>query len=84
VGTDLVDDILLEVPAAMRLEADDRGIPTGSVPVDRSPYDFRQATRIGDLDLDTAFTDIVGTEAVLASPDGRRRVRVWWDDSHRC
>ena len=83
VGTDLVDDALLVVPAETWLDTDDRGIPTRSVPVDRSPYDFRQGNQIGDLVLDTAFTDIVGTEAVVASPDGRRRVTVWWDESYR-
>ena len=83
VGTETVDDALLEVPAATWVEADDRGIPTGSAPVDGSPYDFRLARPIGDLVLDTAFTDILGTEAILAAPDGLRRVRVWWDDSYR-
>lgn len=83
VGTDLIDDALLLIPAETWLETDDRGIPTGSAPVDRSPYDFRQAKQIGHLVLDTAFTDIVDTEAVVASPDGQRRVSVWWDESYR-
>ena len=80
VGTDLVDDALLEVPAATWLEADERGIPTGTAPVARSPYDFQRARPIGALVLDTAFTDILGTEAVLAGP---RRLTVWWDEAYR-
>jgi aldose 1-epimerase len=80
VGTDLVDDAVLHVPAGTWLEVDDRGIPIGSAPVDGTPYDFRRPHRIGDLVLDTAFTDLAGAQAVL---DGPRRVTVWWDDSYR-
>jgi aldose 1-epimerase len=79
-GTDLVDDIVLRVPAATRLEADERGIPTGSAAVDGSPYDFRQPRRIGDVVLDTAFTDLAWAEVVL---DGPRPATVWWDGSYR-
>ena len=83
VGTGLVDDVVLEVPADVRLETDDRGIPTGEVPVDATPYDFRQARPIGDLVLDTAYTALTGNEAVVAAPDGLRRVTFWWDRSYR-
>ena len=82
VGTDLVDAALLQVPAGTRLEADDRGIPTGSTAVDGTPYDFRTARPIGDVVLDTAYTDLTGNEAVLVAPDGRRAT-VWWDSSYR-
>ncbi|HEV2760221.1 MAG TPA: aldose 1-epimerase family protein [Acidimicrobiales bacterium] len=81
-GTDLVDAALLQVPAETRLEADDRGIPTGSAAVDGTPYDFRTGRAIDDLVLDTAFTDLTGNEAVLAAPEGRR-VTVWWDSAYR-
>lgn len=83
VGTESIDDALLEVPAEVRLESDDRGIPTGSAPVDGTQYDFRQARRIGDLVLDTAYTGLSGNEVVLATADGRRRVTLWWDGSCR-
>jgi aldose 1-epimerase len=83
VGTDLVDPALLQVPAGTRLEADERGIPVGSVPVEGTPYDFAVARPIGDLVLDTAYTDLTGNEAVLASPDGLRRTTFWWDASYR-
>lgn len=83
VGTDLVDDAVLLVPAETRLEADDRGIPTGAVAVDATPYDFREARPIGDLVVDSAYTDLTGNEAVLAAPDGQRRVTLWWDASYR-
>jgi aldose 1-epimerase len=83
VGTDVVDDAVLLVPADTRLEADDRGIPTGAVAVAGTPYDFGEARPIGDLAMDSAFTDLTGNEAVFAAPDGRRRVTLWWDSSYR-
>ena len=83
VGTDLVDDAVLLVPAETRLEADDRGIPTGAVAVEGTPYDFREARPIGDLVIDSAYTDVTGNEAVFAAPDGQRRVTLWWDSSYR-
>lgn len=83
VGTDLVDDVLLYVPAQARLETDERGLPVGSSPVAGTPHDFREARRVGDLVVDTAYTDLDGNEAVLTAPDGRRRVTLWWDRSYR-
>ena len=83
VGTDLVDHAVLLVPANSRLEADERGIPTGAVTVEGTPFDFRQARPIGDLVVASAYTDLTGNEAVLAGPDGQRRVPLWWDSSYR-
>lgn len=83
VGTDPVDGALLDLPAEVRLEADERGIPTGGVPVEGTAYDFRVARPIGDLALDTAYTGLTGNEAVLAGVDGLRRVSLWWDASYR-
>ena len=83
VGTPSVDDAVLQVPSATRLETDDRGIPTGSAPVGGTPFDFRRARRIGDLVLDTAFTDLTGDRAVVAAPGDGRRVVLWWDASYR-
>jgi aldose 1-epimerase len=83
VGTDLVDDAVLLVPADTRLEADDRGIPTGAVAVEGTAYDFREAGPLGDRVIDTAYTDLTGNEAVFAAPDGQRRVTLWWDSSYR-
>ncbi|HET7718630.1 MAG TPA: aldose 1-epimerase family protein, partial [Acidimicrobiales bacterium] len=83
VGTALVDDAVLLVPAETRLEADDRGIPTGAVAVEGTPHDFREAKPIGDLVIDHAYTDLTGNEAVFAAPDGQRRVTLWWDSSYR-
>ena len=80
VGTGLVDDAVLRVPAETRLTADDRGIPTGELAVEGTRYDFRQPRPVGDLVIDSAYTDLTINEAVLVGP---RRAVVWWDASYR-
>lgn len=56
--TGRVDDLRVRLPAATRYLSDDRGLPTGTEPVDGSPYDLREPTVLGDRVLDTAFTDL--------------------------
>jgi aldose 1-epimerase len=88
VGTERIDDVELELPAATRLELDDRGIPTGRrLPVEGTELDFRTPRRVGDTQLDTAFGDLArerdGRARVrLAAPDGERAVSLWLDDAH--
>ncbi len=41
-GTRTVDPLLLRVPAGTVLQTDDRGIPTGAIPVEGTDYDFRK------------------------------------------
>jgi aldose 1-epimerase len=66
----LVDELTVTVPAARRLVTDDRGIPTGSEPVEGTAFDLRAGTPIGDRRLDTGYTDLA------RGGDGRARVRV--------
>ena len=80
VGTPTVDSVVLQVPAATRLVTDEQAIPVDRTPVDPQ-YDFRQPRPIGDLALDTAFTDLEGDSVVAAGDDCR--VALWWDDSYR-
>jgi aldose 1-epimerase len=88
VGTERIDDTRLRLPVASRLEADDRGIPTGRrIPVDGTEYDFREPRLIGELQLDTAFTDLLrdddGCARIrLATPDGDRQVELWLDETY--
>jgi aldose 1-epimerase len=58
VGEDRVDEVVLGIPAASRLELDDRLLPTGLAAVDGTCQDFREPRVLGGLELDTAFTDI--------------------------
>jgi aldose 1-epimerase len=83
VGTEQVDDVVLTLPASEYIVADERGIPRERRLTVRSPFRFFQTMRIGELELDTAFGGLTGNEAVIASPDGQRRVRLWWDDAHQ-
>ena len=88
VGTPSVDSVVLQAPGRTRLTSDERGIPTGTQPVEGSEYDFGQPRPIGKAKLDTAFTDLEresdGRARVrLASPDGVVATSVWLDESYR-
>ena len=77
---DRVDDITLQVPAQTVLQADERGLPVGSVPVE-GELDFRTPKPVGEVKLDHCFTDLVRDE------DGLARVRLgettlWADESY--
>lgn len=86
-GGGLVDAWELTVPAATRLHVDERGLPTGSQPVDGTDLDFRGGRLIGDTVLDTPVTDLPrdadGTASVrLRDPAGGRGVRLWVDEAY--
>jgi aldose 1-epimerase len=81
VGTELVDDVVLTVPARRWLRTDERGIPSSTESVDGTRHDFRTARSIAEQHLDTAFTDLerdgTGRAVVrLAHPAGVRGVDV--------
>ena len=81
VASGRVDDAVLHVPAASVLEADERGIPVGSGPVEGSELDFRKPRPIGRARLDHCFTDLDRDE------DGWARVELdgttlWADESY--
>lgn len=85
-GDGPVDEWELHLPAATRLEVDDRKIPTGRRPVEGSPYDFRTARALGDLQLDTGYTDLEddGSGAVRVTlASGSTGVALWMDAAHR-
>lgn len=78
---DIVDEALLRVPAQSVLEADQRGIPVGSRPVEATELDFREPRPIGPTRLDHCFTDLDRGE------DGRARVAIgettlWADEAY--
>lgn len=83
VGTDLVDDALLQAPGTTWLEVDHQGIPTATAPVEGTHFDFRDQRRLGDVVLDRAYTDLAGSEVTLANPDDGRRATLWMDESYR-
>jgi aldose 1-epimerase len=86
-GSDLVDELTVEVPAASYYPTDDRGIPFDRAPVDGTPYDLRAGERLGGRILDNAFTDLAtddrgGSTVTVRSPLGRE-LALWMDDSYR-
>ena len=70
VGTPTVDHLDLELPASEWLPTGNQQIPTGTEPVAGTDFDFRSRRRIGQLEIDNAFTGL------SRDPDGRARVRL--------
>jgi aldose 1-epimerase len=89
VGTDLIDDVRLRVPALLRLDVDERQIPTGRlIPVKETPFDFLEPRPIGPTRLDTAFTSLLPdadglTRVVMQAPGDGRRLTLWMDAAYR-
>lgn len=71
-------DLVLRVPASTQFETDDRMLPTGTT---AAPAALRDGVRLGDVTLDTGFTDLTRdadglVRHSLTAPDGRR-VSLW-------
>ncbi|GHJ50457.1 aldose 1-epimerase [Catellatospora sp. TT07R-123] len=80
-----VDDLVVHIPARTRLLVDGRMLPIGAAKVAGTEFDFTEAKRLGTLELDTAFGDVVrdadgGSAVTLTAPDGRS-VRLWADEN---
>lgn len=69
-GTELIDDLTVEVPAATWYPTDERAIPTGRAPVEGTPLDLRTPQRFGERRIDNAYTDLV------RDADGQARIRL--------
>ncbi|MET0997869.1 MAG: aldose epimerase family protein [Marmoricola sp.] len=86
-STGPVDEQLLRVDAATYLPTDDLGIPLDPQPVEGTPYDLRDPTRLGSAIAATAGLDhnfVLGgaswrTAAVLDSPATRTRMTLSTD-----
>ena len=81
-----IDDLALLVPARRTLVGDDRALPAGDKPVAGTDHDFTAARVLGDLQLDTAFTDLVRdadgvTRVRLVTAQASRSTTVWMDDT---
>jgi aldose 1-epimerase len=82
VGTVLVDEAVLTIPADGWVRCDHRGLPVAIDPVAGTPYDFRCARAIGDTQLDTPYAGLTrnadGRAVVrLDAPDGSSGVDLW-------
>ena len=89
VGTNRIDEAILRIPALLRLEVDDRQIPTGRlIPLQGTPFDFVEPRPIGATQLDTAFTSLLPsadglTRVEMQAPQGSRRLTLWMDAAYR-
>lgn len=80
-----VADATLRLPAAQRLVTDRAQIPVSTESVSGTPYDLRDGRRLGELNLDDAFTDLVvaggrGAAEVRTASGG---ARLWFDETFR-
>lgn len=87
VGTPKIDVATLKLPAHRFLATNDRGLPTGTKSVAGSRYDFRNPRRIGETQLDVAFTDLDRDAqgrcwVELLAPDGKTATSLWLDASY--
>ncbi|HEY3260368.1 MAG TPA: aldose 1-epimerase family protein [Pseudonocardiaceae bacterium] len=86
-GAGVIDDCVLELGAATRIRTDEhRQLPTGTEPVEGTPFDFRAGHRLGDLSVDFAFTDLTRDAdgrawTRLTGPDGRT-AELWVDHTY--
>jgi aldose 1-epimerase len=82
-GNEAADGALLHVPASEWIRVDERMNPVGKPePVDGTDYDFREARRVGPVQLDTAFTGLRREadgllHVRLTDAAGDRGVRLW-------
>jgi aldose 1-epimerase len=79
-----VADTFLQIPARSRLLLDGRLLPIGAAKVAGTEYDFTAPRRIGSLEIDCAFGDVVrdaqdGTTAVTVSTSEGTGARLWAD-----
>jgi aldose 1-epimerase len=87
VGTATVDTNELHAPGGEVLVSDERGLPTGSEPVDGTVLDFRAGRTIGATKLDNAFTNLERggdgrARVVLRDPGEDVGVTLWMDRSY--
>ena len=88
-GATDVDDMVLEIPARMRVPVDERLLPCGSAtPVDGTELDFRRARRLGSLRVDACFGDLGRSPAGVArvrlgTTSGTGQLTVWMDERFR-
>jgi aldose 1-epimerase len=88
VGTPLVNDALLQVPAGAIYRYNQHLIPTERVPVDGSPLDFRTKRQIGTTEINMDYThfdrDADGIARVtVEAPDGGPSLQLWMDRAFR-
>jgi aldose 1-epimerase len=83
-----IDEAIMRCPGRTVIVSDERGVPTGTAPVEGTELDFLRPRSIGSIKLDNAFTDLERDEDDLAAvelrdPNGGAAVTVWLDRAHQ-
>ncbi|MDN5764710.1 MAG: aldose 1-epimerase family protein [Humibacillus sp.] len=86
-GVGTVDDCTLQLQADTRILTDpQRQLPTGREQVGGTAYDFRASKKIGNLEIDDAFTDLhrdeQGRAWVHLETDDGRAISLWVDEAY--
>lgn len=80
----LIDTCTLLLPARTRVLTDAWGSPVGTEGVAGTPFDFRQSRLLGDIRINSAFTDVDAdrdNRALVILADGDDGVALWSDAS---
>lgn len=59
IGDTPTEELFLQLNAKSRVQVDDRLNPVGVVAISDTRFDLNTPTRVGDLDLDTAYCDLI-------------------------
>ncbi len=82
VGDVPVEDLRVTVRADTYLEVDERQVPVAAHPVTGTDRDLRDGARVGEVDLDTTYTDLHAVDGIrrhrLEAPDGTA-TELWAD-----
>jgi aldose 1-epimerase len=86
-GTDTIDELILQAPGRRYLENDTRGIPIGDHATAGTPFDYTTARPIGAARLDTGYTDLARdhdgrAQVRLGTVDGQDGVSLWLDRAY--
>jgi aldose 1-epimerase len=86
-GSGLIDDCTLQLAAATRIDTDpERQLPVGTEDVTGTAFDFRTGRRIGELQIDYAFTDLDrdadGRAWVSLTGADERTAELWVDEAY--
>lgn len=81
IGDVPTESLTLTVHGSHHIDVDDRLIPIGVTAVSGTGWDLRGGRRVGDLELDDAWSGLApGSAHALRAPDGRT-VSLWADEN---
>jgi aldose 1-epimerase len=87
VGTSVIDEAVLSIPAGKWIETGSQQIPTAVRDVDDTPYDFRRPRTLGSTPIDNTFTGLQRDDQNtctlrLQHPSNGRAAELWVDQNY--